>query len=58
MRVFKNIDYFRKASPEHTKATVIGGIISLASLTIILMLFCFEVGEYVKPKIQKDTFIA
>lgn len=58
MRAFKNIDYFRKASPEHTKATVIGGLVSILSLSIISMLFFFEVTEYAKPKIQKDTYIA
>lgn len=58
MRAFKNLDYFRKVSPEHTKPTVIGGLISIASLTLILMLFFFELGEYAKPQIQKDTFIA
>jgi hypothetical protein len=58
MRSLKNFDYFRKVSPEHTKPTVIGGIVSFLSLTAILMLFLFEVTEYVKPKIQKDTFIA
>lgn len=51
MRSFKNLDYFRKVSPEHTKPTVIGGIVSLLSLTAILMLFCFELSEYAKPQI-------
>jgi hypothetical protein len=51
MRQFKNLDYFRKVSPEHTKPTVIGGLVSLLSLTAILMLFVFEVSEYVKPHI-------
>ena len=58
MRVFKNFDYFRKVSPEHTKPTVIGGLVSLASLTVILLLTFFEVKEFVKPHIKKDTFIA
>jgi hypothetical protein len=58
MRAFKNLDYFRKVSPEHTKPTVIGGLISIASLTVILILTCYEVNEYVKPHIKKDTFIA
>ena len=51
MRAFKNLDYFRKAAPEHTKATVIGGIVSLLSLASILCLFCFEVSEFTKPQI-------
>lgn len=34
MRVFKNLDYFRKVSPEHTKPTVIGGLISICSLSV------------------------
>jgi len=58
MRTFKSFDYFRKVSPEHTKPTVIGGLISVLSLTAILMLSMYEVNEYVKPHIQKDTFIA
>ena len=58
MRNFKNLDYFRKVSPEHTKPTVIGGIVSVLSLTAILMLVIYEVNEYVKPHIKKDTFIA
>jgi hypothetical protein len=58
MRNFKNLDYFRKVSPEHTKPTVIGGIVSVLSLTAILMLAIYEVNEYVKPHIKKDTFIA
>jgi hypothetical protein len=58
MRAFKNLDYFRKVSPEHTKPTVIGGLISLASLTVIFLLTFFEINEYVKPHIKKDTFIA
>ena len=58
MRNFKNLDYFRKVSPEHTKPTVIGGIVSVLSLTAILMLSIYEVNEYVKPHIKKDTFIA
>ena len=58
MRVLKNLDYFRKVAPEHTKPTGVGGIVSLLSLASILMLFCFEVSEYTKPKIIKDTFIA
>lgn len=51
MRAFKNLDYFRKVSPEHTKPTVIGGLVSLLSLSAILMLFCLELGEYAKPAI-------
>ena len=35
MRAFKNLDYFRKIAPEHTKPTVVGGLISLMSLTVI-----------------------
>ena len=35
MRMFKNLDYFRKIAPEHTKPTVIGGIISVMSLSVI-----------------------
>lgn len=35
MRTFKNLDYFRKVSPEHTRATVIGGLISILSMTVI-----------------------
>jgi hypothetical protein len=58
MRAFKNLDYFRKVSPEHTKPTVIGGLVSLLSLSAIMMLFCLELGDYAKPSIQKDTFIA
>lgn len=58
MRNFKNLDYFRKVSPEHTKPTVIGGIVSVLSLTAIMMLAIYEVNEYVKPHIKKDTFIA
>jgi hypothetical protein len=34
MRVFKNLDYFRKVSSEHTKPTVIGGLVSICSLTV------------------------
>ena len=34
MRAFKNLDYFRKISPEHTKPTLIGGIVSILSLTV------------------------
>jgi hypothetical protein len=49
MRAFKNLDYFRKVSPEHTKPTVIGGIVSILSLTAIMMLALFEIGEYLKP---------
>jgi hypothetical protein len=51
MRAFKNLDYFRKVSPEHTKPTVIGGLVSVLSLTAIMMLGVFEVNEYVKPHI-------
>ncbi len=58
MRNFKNLDYFRKVSPEHTKPTVIGGIVSVLSLISILMLAIYEVNEYVKQHIKKDTFIA
>ena len=35
MRAFKNLDYFRKSAPEHSRATVIGGLISLLSLGVI-----------------------
>lgn len=58
MRVFKNLDYFRKVSPEHTKPTVIGGLVSLASMAVILVLTFYEVNEFIKPHIKKDTFIA
>lgn len=58
MRAFKNLDYFRKVSPEHTKPTVIGGLVSILSMSAILMLAFYEVNEYVKPHIKKDTFIA
>lgn len=58
MRAFKNLDYFRKVSPEHTRPTAIGGIVSVLSLASIMALFFLEVNEYVKPHIQKDTFIA
>jgi len=58
MRVFKNLDYFRKVSPEHTRPTVIGGLVSLCSLTVILVLFCYEVNDYLRTKIKKDTYIA
>ncbi len=58
MRTFKSFDYFRKVSPEHTKPTVIGGLVSVLSLTAIMMLSFYEINEYVKPHIQKDTFIA
>ena len=34
MRAFKNLDYFRKIAPEHTKPTVVGGLVSLLSLTV------------------------
>lgn len=34
MRAFKNLDYFRKIAPEHTKPTVVGGIISILSLCV------------------------
>lgn len=36
MRAFKNLDYFRKISPEHTKPSVIGGLISVLSLSVCL----------------------
>jgi hypothetical protein len=39
MRAFKSLDYFRKIAPEHTKPTVIGGIVSLLSLTVYIPLF-------------------
>ena len=39
MRAIKNFDYFRKISPEHTKPTAIGGLISLLSLSVFLLLF-------------------
>lgn len=39
MRVFKNLDYFRKVSPEHSKPTVIGGLISICSLSVKTLLF-------------------
>lgn len=58
MRAFKNLDYFRKVSPEHTKPTVIGGLVSLASLTVIFLLAFYEINEYLRPHIKKDTFIA
>jgi hypothetical protein len=58
MRAFKNLDYFRKVSPEHTKPTVIGGLISIASLSVIALLSFYEITEFVKPHIKKDTFIA
>lgn len=68
MRAFKNLDYFRKIAPEHTKPTVLGGLISILSLTVriqmftvfqtILTLFYYELTDFVKPKISKDTFIA
>ena len=58
MRAFKNLDYFRKVSPEHTKPTVIGGLVSILSLTAIMMLGVYEVNEYVRPHIQKHTFVA
>lgn len=34
MKNLKNLDYFRKISPEHSKPTAIGGLISLLSLTV------------------------
>ena len=34
MRAFKNLDYFRKISPEHTKPTVSGGLISIISFSV------------------------
>jgi hypothetical protein len=58
MRAFKNLDYFRKVSPEHTKPTVVGGLISIASMTVIAILAFYEINEFVKPHIKKDTFIA
>eukprot|EP00347_Sterkiella_histriomuscorum_P011402 403372594 len=57
MRVFKNLDYFRKVAPEHTKPTVIGGLVSICSLSVILMLFCYEINDYLKLNIKKDTYI-
>jgi hypothetical protein len=58
MRAFKNLDYFRKVSPEHTKPTVIGGLVSIASMTVIGLLAFYEITEFLKPHIKKDTFIA
>jgi hypothetical protein len=58
MRAFKNLDYFRKVSPEHTKPTVIGGLVSIASMTVIALLAFYEINEFLKPHIKKDTFIA
>jgi len=58
MRVFKNLDYFRKVSPEHTKPTLVGGLVSIASMLVILGLTFYEVKEFIKPHIKKDTFIA
>jgi hypothetical protein len=37
MRAFKNLDFFRKVAPEHTKPTVIGGLVSLLSLSVGLI---------------------
>jgi hypothetical protein len=51
MRAFKNLDYFRKVAPEHTRPTAIGGIVSVLSLASIMALFFLEVNEYVKPHI-------
>jgi hypothetical protein len=56
--VIKNLDYFRKVSPEHTKPTVIGGLVSIASMTVIGLLAFYEINEFLKPHIKKDTFIA
>ena len=58
MRAFKNLDYFRKSAPEHTKPTVIGGIVSLLSFGVISLLFMMQVNEFMVPKISKDTYIA
>jgi hypothetical protein len=46
MRAFKNLDYFRKVSPEHTRPTVVGGIVSVLSLASIMALFLLEVKEF------------
>ena len=47
MRTFKNLDYFRKVSPEHTRATVIGGLISILSLGVnyLIILISFELDH-------------
>lgn len=45
MRAFKNLDYFRKIAPEHTKPTVLGGLISILSLTVRIR--CLQYLDYI-----------
>ena len=57
MRAFKNLDYFRKVSPEHSKPTVTGGLVSLLCMAAIASLVYFEVQKFIEPEITRSTFI-
>lgn len=58
MRAFKNLDYFRKISPEHSKPTVIGGLVSMMCMASISALVYFELNKFWVPEISKESYIA
>jgi hypothetical protein len=58
MRAFKNLDYFRKVSPEHSKPTITGGLVSILCMASITALVYFEVNKFWVPEITRNTYIA
>lgn len=58
MRAFKNLDYFRKVSPEHTKPTVVGGLVSILSLSVNLLSINYQIyiGHRVSVHLPNTRF--
>lgn len=57
-QTWRNLDVFRRVPKDLTEPTVIGAIVSIACVTVMLLLFLGEVISFVSPRIQSDMVVA
>ncbi len=56
MEFLARVDYFRKVPPKHKRSSTFGGILSLISITIIILLLVSEVYDYwLTPRVLKKA---
>ncbi|CAM43209.1 hypothetical protein, unknown function [Leishmania braziliensis MHOM/BR/75/M2904] len=56
-RSWQKTDFFRHIPKDLTESTTSGAIISIACVTVMVLLFVGEVISYVSPRIQSDMII-
>lgn len=57
MKNIRGLDLFRKVSSDHSYQTLNGGIITLLTFTIMVILFVSETDAFFKNTIRKETLV-